>query len=112
LATVEECRAALRSLAGRLGGEATQARKTAALTRTVSAAITDLGVTFVGQLRDGRIEDVTTDSTANAQIRLRLTSEDLLALADGTLSFPAAWAAGRVKIDASIVDLMKLRSLL
>ncbi len=41
-----------------------------------------------------------------------MNSDDLLALTDGTLGLPAAWASGRVKLEAGILDLMKLRSLL
>jgi putative sterol carrier protein len=41
-----------------------------------------------------------------------MTSDDLLALVDGRLKMASAWATGRVKIDAGIRDLLKLRSIL
>lgn len=78
----------------------------------MSCTVPDLGVVFSGQLRDGQLVDVTTDPAPKAQIRLTMSSDDLVALTDGTLSFPAAWSSGRVKIDASMLDLLKLRSLL
>jgi putative sterol carrier protein len=39
-----------------------------------------------------------------------MTSDDLLKLVDGELNMASAWASGRVKIDASVFDLLKLRS--
>jgi hypothetical protein len=39
-----------------------------------------------------------------------MSSDDLLALVDGRLKMSSAWATGRVKIDAGVRDLVKLRS--
>jgi putative sterol carrier protein len=41
-----------------------------------------------------------------------MASDDLLALTAGELDFTRAWASGRVKMEASIRDMLKLRSLL
>ncbi|KDN82466.1 hypothetical protein KCH_57590 [Kitasatospora cheerisanensis KCTC 2395] len=49
---------------------------------------------------------------AKADIRLTTTGDDLVALVDGRLPFPTAWATGRLKLDASFLDLLRLRSLL
>ncbi len=112
MATVEQCRTALESLAGQLGRDGSAQRAAGGLERTVSATLHDLGITFVGNLRGDKLEDVTTEPAARAQIRLAMSSDDLVALSDGSLAFPGAWASGRVKVEASIFDLMKLRSLL
>ena len=40
------------------------------------------------------------------------TSDDLIALLAGELSPPTAWATGRLKVEASVLDLLKLRTLL
>ena len=53
-----------------------------------------------------------TASDPTAQIRLALTSDDLLALVRGELHFAAAWASGRISIKAGIGDLFKLRKLM
>ena len=47
-----------------------------------------------------------------ADIRLTMTSDDLIALTDGDLSFAPAWASGRVKLEAGLRDMLRLRSLL
>ena len=47
----------------------------------------------------------------DAQIRLTMTSDDLLALVDGSLHLASAWATGRIKVEAGVRDLLKLRSI-
>lgn len=45
-------------------------------------------------------------------IRIRVNSDDLLALAQQQLEFRAAWQEGRIRIDASVTDLLRLRTAL
>jgi hypothetical protein len=45
-------------------------------------------------------------------VRLTVDSDDLLALCQGELPFATAWARGRVRIDASVLDLLRLRTLI
>ena len=40
------------------------------------------------------------------------SSDDLVALTEGDLNFGQAWLAGRVKVEAGVRDLLKLRSML
>jgi hypothetical protein len=111
MATVEECRAALERLSANLGSADADTRRKANLDRTLSAHITDLGVTFSGRLHDGVIDGITLDPAPKAQIRLQMTSDDLVALSDGSLDFVKAWTSGQVKLEASVLDLLKLRSM-
>jgi hypothetical protein len=115
MATIEECRTALEKLSDNMSGAEGDVREAAALDRTVSCRITDLDVTFVGHLRGGRIEvDDTVEGPppTRAQIRLALTGDDLVAVVDGELHFAKAWGSGRVKLEASLFDLFRLRKLL
>jgi hypothetical protein len=110
MASVEECEQALHRLAGRLQ-RADGATKGRIETRSVACRLTDLSVAFAGTLRDGGLHDITlAPESPKAQITLTMTSDDLLALGDGSLSLPSAWAGGRVRIDAGILDLIRLRS--
>jgi hypothetical protein len=112
LATVRECRSAIARLGGRLASAEAGVRAKA-LDRTVSCRVTDLDLTFHGRLAGGELVDVTEAVTSEpAQIRLTMSSEDLVDLVDGRLAFAHAWASGRVKLDASIRDLLRLRSLM
>lgn len=115
MATMAECRSALDGLADGLAGADDDVHSAAALDRSLSCHITDLDGTFTGRLENGRIEVLDQHSgppRAKAQIRLALTGDDLLALLDGTLNFARAWATGRVRLEAGLRDLLRLRSLL
>jgi len=111
MASVVDCRAALEDLARRLSG-ADDHVKTHVLDRSLSCRVPDLDVVFFARLLDGELLDVTTDERPPAQIRLTVRSDDLIDLVEGRLHFAHAWATGRVKLDASLRDLLRLRSLL
>jgi hypothetical protein len=115
MATIEECRSALDRLSDNLARANGDVRGAAALDRTLSCHLTDLGTTFTGRLAGGRIEDVLTVAgppPGKAQIRLAMTGDDLVAMVDGELNFAKAWASGRVGLEAGFRDLLRLRSLL
>ena len=114
MTTEDDCKIAITQLAARLAGPGDQ--RTAGFDRSVSAAVTDLGVVFRGRLHDGVLDEITSadladDSGPNAQIRLTLSSDDLVSLAAGSLSLGPAWMSGRVKLHASLPDMLKLRSM-
>lgn len=111
MATVDECAAALRGLAARLA-DADERTRERLVERTLACTVTDLDTTFRGRLgRDG-LGEIETGTADGAQVRLRVSSDDLVALTNGTLSFPQAWLTGRLKISAGMGDLLLLRSLL
>ncbi|RJK93109.1 SCP2 sterol-binding domain-containing protein [Vallicoccus soli] len=108
MASVQECEAAIERLSQTLGGR----EQASGLDRSLSFRATDLDVTWTGRLHDGRLDDLTREDRPRAQIRLAATSDDLVALTSGSLGFAGAWASGRLKVDAGVMDLLKLRSLL
>jgi len=115
MATTEECRAALDKLSDNMAGADGDVRAAAALDRSLSCRITDLDITFVGRLRDGRIEVLDTlqgPPPERAQIRLTMKGDDLVSMVDGELNFARAWGSGRVKLEAGLRDLLRLRTLL
>lgn len=113
MADAQECEVAIAALASRLAGPGDQ--RAHGLDRSVSAHVTDLSRTFRGHLHDGVLDDITSSDGADdagAEIRLVLTSDDLVALAAGGLSLGSAWLSGRVKVHASFADLLRLRSII
>lgn len=112
MATLQECEQALQSLTDRLADVDPEQRARYAVERTVSCTVTDLGVVFTGRVGSDGIDDVRRHDGGSAQVRLAASSDDLIALSEGRLGVPAAWATGRLKIEASVLDLLKLRSLL
>jgi hypothetical protein len=114
MATLDECRAALVQLSENLTQAEGDVRTAAALDRSLSCRITDLGVLFTGRLVGGTIKDVAVAEgpVVRAQIRLAMSGDDLVALVAGELNFARAWASGRVKLEAGFRDLLRLRTLL
>jgi hypothetical protein len=112
MATDEECRAALERLAARLATVDGDEHRHNTFDRSMSCLVPDLNVTFSGALSDGHITGITTEPAPKAQVRLTVGSDDLVALTDGKLDFGRAWLSGRVKVEASVRDLLKLRSML
>lgn len=110
MATVEQCAGALHTLAERMA-RSENAKRRAGFNRSLACTLRDLGVSFGGALKDGELVDIRRVETADADIRLDLTSDDLVALVDGHLHLAAAWATGRIKVRAGVRDLLKLRTM-
>ena len=110
MATEEQCRQALDQLAQQMAGTRGQS---GGLDRTLSCHVTDLGVTFRGRIHDGTVEHLEAGAGGGKeQIQFTVASDDLVDLAAGRLSAGSAYASGRLKIQASIFDLLKLKSML
>ena len=112
MATVDECRAALQKLAQRMADNAAETSQRLDFDRSLVCRVTDLGVAFHGELSGGQILGLTDGDDPKAKIKLTSSSDDLIALVDGQLNVASAWASGRIKIEAGMMDLLKLRKLL
>lgn len=115
LATVQGCASALQSLVDRLAAVDADLRARHLVSRTLSCRVPDLEVVFLAALTDDGIEELRCLEGSDhdgAQVRLTADSDDLVALANGDLSPPVAWATGRLKVQASPLDLLRLRALL
>jgi hypothetical protein len=112
MATTRECESALRDLAARLAKHADAGNGRQIPQRTVMCRVPDLATSFSGELRDGQLLDIHEGESDDAQIILTAASDDIIALVDGTLPIATAWASGRLRIDASVRDLLRVRTLL
>ena len=111
MATLEQCRDAIDELGRRLARVDPDVRAEHVRDRTVSCTLLDLDEVFSGRLHDGHLVDITLEERPRAQIRLTLTSDDLVDMVEGRLPFVHAWATGRIRLDASVRDLLRLRAL-
>ena len=107
MASVDDCDAAFRAFADRLSASN---NKPSDLDRTLTCRLPDIGVIFAGHLHDGKITDIRQVDNASAQVKLTMSSDDLVDLVEGRTRFASAWASGRIKSDARVFDLIKLRS--
>lgn len=80
--------------------------------RTLSVHVTDLDVHYWALLEGGRMGPLQEGPRDDAQIRIRAPSDGLVDLIDGRGSLLSAYLAGRIRIDASMSDLLRLRRLL
>ncbi|HEX4817640.1 MAG TPA: SCP2 sterol-binding domain-containing protein [Nonomuraea sp.] len=115
MASVEECRAALAKLVTQFDEIGEEDRAKHVVERTVSCRVSDLGVTFYGRLHHGGLDPFSQDPPGDgraADVKLTIVSDDLVALVDGELDLARSLLGGRVKIDASFGDLLRLRRLL
>jgi putative sterol carrier protein len=113
MSSAEECRTALQKLAGRLAELSPDERDQYFGNRTISVTVPDLDVTFVGVLGAG--DDQVRQAApgeAPADIRMTAKSDEVVALAEQPMNIARAWMTGRVKIEASMKDLFRLRRLL
>jgi hypothetical protein len=114
MATAEECRKALESLMGRLSEMSPEDRAANLVDRMISCRVEDLGITLLTRLGPEGAGPVT-EATGNeppAQVRFTMKGDELLAIADDPGSIPRAWLTGRLKMEASIFDLLRIRKFL
>jgi len=116
MATVRQCRSAIDGLASTLHNVDPDQRARHVPTRTVLCRLTDLDVTFTARIDPDGVHDIKqwrrgSESEADADVKLALASDELLALAAGEEDFLTAWLRGRIQISASVRDMLRLRSL-
>jgi hypothetical protein len=112
VATMEQCLTALKGVLGDIAAHPAAE----GLDRSVSCRLTDLDEVVVGRLATGAIRDLHVlphgPDVPKADIRLAMSSDDLVALTDGKLAFAPAWATGRIKLEAGLRDLLRLRKII
>ncbi len=112
MATMEQCLTALEGILGDLAANPAAD----GLDRSLSCRLTDLDEVVLGRLGSGAVRDLHVlphgPEVPKADSRHTMSSEDLIALTDGRLSFGPAWAMGRVKLEAGLRDLLRLRKIL
>jgi hypothetical protein len=112
VATMDECLKALKGILGDIAAHPAAA----GLDRSLSCRLTDLHEVVMGRLSAGSVRDVHVlphgPDVPKADIRLTMTSDDLIAMTDGRLHFGKAWASGKVKLEAGLRDILRLRKIL
>jgi predicted lipid carrier protein YhbT len=117
VATIKQCRSALDRLAASVDGVDHEIRTKHLPRRTVLCTVKDLDVAFTARVDESGVHDIAQVSRAaeeppEAEVRVSVASDDLVALADGEDDFISAWLHGRVHVSAPMRDMLRLRSLL
>jgi hypothetical protein len=113
VATREEVDRTLRELVGRLDGADLDGASLPEQKKTIVCEITDLDLIYRAEYGAGRIRKLRVTRTASdeADVRLSVSSDELIALAEGRSSLPMALLMGRIRVDAHARDLLLLRQL-
>lgn len=112
VATVEEVEAVLAELLRRLGTVDDTTRALLPSRRVIEAQCPDLDYTCYAEWREGRLTVLDAPPPRRPDIRISVRSDDLVAIVDGDLPFTRAYAANKVRLDASMTDLLRLRAVL
>jgi SCP-2 sterol transfer family len=77
--------------------------------RIIEVTIPDLGATYWTELSNGKMHGLREGRPDEADIRVRVESDHLMELVDGKKSLFSSYLGGRVKIEASLSDLLRLQ---
>lgn len=81
--------------------------------RTIQATCPDLGLTYHAFWRNGELSELHQGpADGRADIRISVSSDDLVAISEGQLDVGRAYATDRIRIQASMTDLLRLRAVL
>lgn len=114
MADRQQVEAKLRELIGRLDEAGDMQRSLSdslEAPKVLAIHLPDLEADYWAEMASGRMDDLHPGAPERADIRIRVSSDDLIDLVDGRASMLSSVLAGRVKIDASLADLMRLRRL-
>ena len=112
MATVEEVDAILTELLDGLTRLDDSTRALMPPRRTIEARCPDVDVVRYAAWRDGRVVPLDDAPPRRCDIRIVVDSDTLVALHGGELTFSRAYVDNRVRLDASVTDLLRLRALL
>jgi SCP-2 sterol transfer family len=79
--------------------------------RTIQIDVPDLEASYWTDLRDGHMGKLHHGEASEPNIKMRASSDDLVAMVNGELGLMKSYLSGRVRIEASLSDLLALRKL-
>jgi len=79
--------------------------------KVIEIILPDLDSSYWTELRGGLMGPLHKGSPTQAEIRIRVHSDHLVELIDGRKSLFSSYVGGKVKIEASLTDLLRLRKL-
>jgi len=113
VASKAEVEKQLGALLARLDHNPDSVRAAIPARKVLRCSISDLDTSWYSVIEDGHVSPPSeTPPDDRTDITLHLASDDLVDLIEGRLSFLSAFISGKVKVDASIMDMLRLRALL
>ncbi|HZD67449.1 MAG TPA: SCP2 sterol-binding domain-containing protein [Actinomycetes bacterium] len=114
MATKEEVSGAIERLMARLDGNEENVRSAIPGRKVMGCQVTDIGASWYSVIEDGHVSPPAEEPPPGERVAvlLKLRSDDLVDLVEERVSFLSAFLSGKVRVDASLSDLLRLRTLL
>ncbi len=112
MASIDEVEQVLAELLTRLETIDESSRALLPSARVIEARCPDLDLVRFARWQRGTITLLDDVPPRRPDIRISVRSDDLLAIASGELPFARAFAANKIRLDASMTDLLRLRAVL
>ena len=113
MATREEVGRAIERLMARLDGNEDNVRSAIPGRKVMGCYVTDIDASWYSVIEDGHVSPPTEAPPPGEHVAvlLKLRSDDLIDLVEERLSFMSAFLSGKVRVDASFTDLLRMRTL-
>lgn len=111
MATVAEVDQTLHDLVRKLENASVEPRSLPER-RTLTVHVRDLDLDYIAVFGEGRISGLEQgEPSGDEDVKISVSSDDLIALAKGTLNVGGAMLTGKLRIDAGMRDLLTIRHL-
>lgn len=80
--------------------------------RVVEAEFPDIDLVYHAEWTDGAVSQLYDGPADDPNIKVSMSSDDLIAMDQGELGFRRAFATNRLRLEASMTDLLRLRSVM
>lgn len=113
MATKDEVGRAIERLMARLDGNQDNVRSAIPGRKVMGCLVTDIDVSWYSVIEDGKVSPPTEAPPPGEQVAvlLKLRSDDLIDLVEERTTFMSAFLSGKVRVDASLSDLLRMRAL-
>jgi putative sterol carrier protein len=113
VASKDEVSTAIERLMARLDGNEANVRSAIPGRKVMGCLVLDLDTAYYSVIEDGHVSPPTQEQPPGEPVAvlLKVNSDDLIELVEERMSFMSAFLSGKVRVDASFMDLLRLRTL-
>jgi SCP-2 sterol transfer family len=114
VASKDEVSRAIERLMARLDGNEANVRSAIPGRKVLGCLVTDIDASWYSVIEDGHVWPPTEEPPSGERVAvlLKVRSDDLVDLVEERISFMSAFLSGKVRVDASLPDLLRLRTIM
>ncbi len=113
MATKSEVSRAIERLMARLDGNESNVRTAIPGRKVMGCYVPDLDASWFSVIEDGHVAPPTETAPPGERVDvlLKINSDNLIDLVEERISFMSAFLSGKVRVEASLTDLLRMRTL-